>query len=97
MRKNNVYAHIQDLTHGNKKKVDRVVWSLQGRLEHGRISFNKQEDWDEFKDQLIMFPTAGVHDDLVDALSYVDQLAIVSYQQDYEQDEYEVLDPISGY
>lgn len=97
MRKNNVYAHIQDLTHGNKKKVDRVVWSLQGRLEHGRISFNKQEDWDEFKDQLIMFPTAGVHDDLVDALSYVDQLAIVSYQQDYEQDEWEPIDITAGF
>lgn len=97
MRKNNIYAHIQDLTHGNKKKTDRVVWSLQGRLEHGRITFNEDEDWSEFEDQLIMFPTAGVHDDLVDALSYVDQLAIVSYQQDYEEDEYEILDPISGY
>lgn len=97
MRKNNIYAHIQDLTHGNKKKTDRVVWSLQGRLEHGRITFNEDEDWSEFEDQLIMFPTSGVHDDLVDALSYVDQLAVTSYQQDYEEDEYEVLDPISGY
>ncbi len=97
MRKNNIYAHIQDLTHGNKKKTDRVVWSLQGRLEHGRISFNEDEDWEEFQDQLVMFPTSGVHDDLVDALSYVDQLAVTSYQQDYEEDEYEILDPISGY
>ena len=97
MRKNNIYAHIQDLTHGNKKKTDRVVWSLQGRLEHGRIKFNEDQDWEEFQDQLIMFPTAGVHDDLVDALSYVDQLAITSYQQDYEEDDYEILDPIAGY
>ena len=97
MRKNNIYAHIQDLTHGNKKKTDRVVWSLQGRLEHGRVRFNEEQDWDEFKDQLIMFPTTGVHDDLVDALSYADQLAITSYNADYEEDEYEILDPISGY
>ena len=97
MRKNNIYAHIQDLTHGNRKKTDRVVWSLQGRMEHGRISFNEEEDWDEFRDQLVMFPTAGVHDDLVDALSYVDQLAVTSYQQDYEEDDYQILDPISGY
>nr|QSE37426.1 MAG: terminase large subunit [Caudoviricetes sp.] len=97
MRKNNIYAHIQDLTHGNKKKTDRVVWSLQGRMEHGRIKFNEDEDWEEFRDQLLMFPTAGVHDDLVDALSYVDQLAITSYQQDYEEDEHLILDPISGY
>jgi phage terminase large subunit-like protein len=97
MRKNNIYAHIQDLTHGNKKKTDRVVWSLQGRLEHGRITFNEDEDWSEFEDQLIMFPTSGVHDDLVDALSYVDQLSIVSYQQDYEEDDWEAYDKISGY
>jgi hypothetical protein len=97
MRKNNIYSHIQDLTHGNKKKTDRVVWSLQGRMEHGRVSFNEDEDWGEFRDQLVMFPTAGVHDDLVDALSYIDQLAIANYNADYEEDEYEVLDPISGY
>ena len=97
MRKNNIYAHVQDLTHGNKKKTDRVVWSLQGRFEHGRISFNEDEDWQEFQDQLVMFPTVGVHDDLVDALSYVDQLAVTSYQQDYEDDEYQILDPIAGY
>ena len=97
MRKNNVYTHIHDLTHGNKKKTDRVVWSLQGRMEHGRVSFNEDEDWSEFKDQLIMFPTAGVHDDLVDALSYIDQLAVSTYQQNYEEDEYEVMDITAGY
>lgn len=97
MRKNNIYAHITDLTHGNKKKADRIVWSLQGRMEHGRVSFNEEEDWEEFKDQVVMFPTAGVHDDLVDALSYVDQLALTNYQQDYEEDEYIVLDKIAGY
>lgn len=97
MRKNNVYSHIHDLTHGNRKKADRVIWSLQGRMEHGRISFNEDEDWSEFRDQLVMFPTAGVHDDLVDALSYVDQLAISTYQQDYEDDDYEVFDVTAGY
>jgi phage terminase large subunit-like protein len=97
MRKNNVYSHIHDLTHGNKKKTDRIVWSLQGRFEHGRISLNKDGEWKEFIDQFLMFPTAGVHDDLVDSLSYVDQLAITSYQQDYDDDEYEPLDIISGF
>jgi hypothetical protein len=38
-----------------------------------------------------------VHDDLVDALSYVDQLAIANYNADYEDDGYEILDPIAGY
>jgi hypothetical protein len=97
MRKNNVYSHIHDLTHGNRKKSDRIVWALQGRMEHGRISFNKDEDWREFEDQLLMFPSTGVHDDLVDSLAYCDQLAITTYQQDYEDDEWEPLDTISGF
>ena len=100
MRKNNVYCHITDLTHGNKKKTDRVVWSLQGRFEHGMITLNDnldKSDWKEFIDQFLMFPTAGVHDDLIDSLSYIDQLAVTSYNTDYDDDEYEILDPISGY
>ena len=64
MRKNNVYSHISDLTHGNRKKADRVIWSLQGRFEHGRIILNNKEKWTEFVDQLLMFPSQGVHDDL---------------------------------
>jgi predicted phage terminase large subunit-like protein len=97
MRKNNVYFHIQDLTHGNKKKTERVAWALQGRFEHGRITLNEDENWDDFVDQLMQFPTANVHDDLVDALAYVDQLAVSNYAQDYEDDEYEAMDIISGY
>ena len=97
MRKYNTFAHIHELTHGNKKKTERVVWSLQGRMEHGKVSFNEDENWDIFKDQLLMFPTAGVHDDLVDALSYTDQLAVTTYQQDYEDEEYETYDVIAGY
>jgi hypothetical protein len=64
MRKNNVYSHIVDLTHGNRKKTDRIIWSLQGRFEHGRIVLNREEDWDVFVDQLLLFPSQGVHDDL---------------------------------
>lgn len=97
MRKNGVYAHVSDLTHGNRKKQDRIAWALQGRFEHGRIIFNEDNDWQEAWDQISMFPTAGLHDDLVDALSYVDQLAVTSYNQDYEDDEYEIMDTIAGY
>jgi hypothetical protein len=97
MRKNNVYFHIMDLTHGNKKKTERVAWALQGRFEHGRITLNEDEDWDEFVDQLMQFPTANVHDDLVDALAYIDQMVVSNYNQDYDEDDYEVLDVISGY
>ena len=97
MRKYNTFSHIHDLTHGNKKKTDRIVWALQGRFEHGRIVLNEDGDFEDFKEQLLLFPTAGVHDDLPDALSYIDQLCVTNYQSDYEEDEWEVLDPIAGF
>jgi phage terminase large subunit-like protein len=96
MRKYNVYCHIEDLTHGNKKKTDRVIWALQGRFEHGKIVLNEEEDFDEFVDQLLMFPSKGVHDDLPDALSYMDQLAVTSYFEDESTDEWQPIDVISG-
>ena len=96
MRKSNIYAHIIDLTHGNKKKSDRIIWSLQGRFEHGRIVLNKDEDWTEFLDQLLMFPSQGVQDDLPDSLSYIDQLSITSYFEADDEDEWQPLDIISG-
>ena len=96
MRKNNVYSHIVDLTHGNKKKADRIIWALQGRFEHGRIVLNSEQDWDDFIDQLLMFPARGVHDDLPDALSYIDQLAVTTYFEDVGEDEWQPIDVISG-
>jgi hypothetical protein len=96
MRKNNIYAHIVDLTHGNKKKSDRIIWALQGRFEHGRIILNSEENWDDFVDQLLMFPSNGVHDDLPDSLSYIDQLAVTSYFEESDEDEWKPVDIISG-
>jgi predicted phage terminase large subunit-like protein len=96
MRKNNVYAHIVDLTHGNRKKADRIIWALQGRFEHGRIVLNSEADWDDFVDQLLLFPAQGVHDDLPDALSYVDQLAVTSYMEEDDSEDWEPMDVISG-
>ena len=96
MRKNNVFAHIEPLTHGNRKKEERIIWSLQGRMEHGRVILNQEEDWDEFKDQLLMFPSKGVHDDLPDSLSYIDQMVATSYRGSDDDYEYEPLDVISG-
>jgi hypothetical protein len=96
MRKNNTFAHIVDLTHGNRKKADRIIWALQGRFEHGRIVLNSEEDWDEFVDQLILFPAQGVHDDLPDSLSYIDQLAVTSYMEEDDNEDWQPIDIISG-
>jgi hypothetical protein len=38
-----------------------------------------------------------VHDDLIDALAYIDQIGITEFTDMVEDDEYEALDPISGY
>lgn len=97
MRKNNIYSHVQALTHGNQNKNDRIVWALQGMFEHGRVILNEEEKWDQFKDEYLMFPTQNVHDDLIDALSMVNQLVVTNYlSKDDEQEEYEPLDIISG-
>ena len=97
MKANQRYFRVDELTHGNQKKIDRVVWGLQGRFENGQVTLNKGEWNTEFCDQLFQFPNPLVHDDLIDALAYVDQLAKVSYYVDFEEDDFEVLDPITGY
>jgi hypothetical protein len=34
---------------------------------------------------------------LIDALSYIDQIAIAEYTSDYEEDDYTPMDAVSGY
>lgn len=97
MKQRNTFFSVVELTHGSKRKYDRIVWALQGRFEHGRITLNKGEWNTEFLDQLFNFPNQGVHDDLVDALAYIEQIATISYATDLEMEEAEVLDIISGY
>ena len=98
MRRHNRYFRVELLTHGNKKKTDRIVWALQGRLEHGRITFNTGEWNSTFLDQLFQFPSELTHDDLVDALAYVDQLAEVAYPGVFQEtDDWEAMDDYTGY
>ena len=97
MKRNGRFFRVEELTHGNKKKTDRVMWALQGRFENGYISIKKAEWNNRFLDQLFQFPDPLTHDDLIDALAYIDQLAQVAYHYDYEIDEHEVLDVIAGY
>ena len=91
------FFRVEELTHGNKKKTDRVMWALQGRFENGYVTLNKGEWNARFLDQLFQFPDPLTHDDLVDALAYIDQLANVTYDYDYEIDNHEILDVVAGY
>jgi hypothetical protein len=43
-----------------------------------------------------MYPSEGVHDDLPDALSYIDQMAITSYFEQEDSDDWEPMDVIAG-
>ena len=93
------FFHVELLTHGNQKKNDRVMWALQGRFENGFISLNKGEWNMRFLDQLFQFPDPLTHDDLVDSLAYIDQLADVAYYnlEDYYDDTWVPVDDMAGY
>lgn len=98
MKQHQRFFRIYELTHGNKNKTDRIVWSLQGNFEHGRIRINKG-DWNiQFLDQLFQFPNPLVHDDAVDSLAYIAQLAEIAYGIDHlSYEEVETIDAIAGY
>tara|TARA_R100000329_G_scaffold78894_2_gene67637 strand:- start:4611 stop:5891 length:1281 start_codon:yes stop_codon:yes gene_type:complete len=97
MRVRGRWINITDVTHGGKKKQDRIVWALQGRMEHGKIKFRKA-DWNhEFISQMLDFPSPLSHDDLLDSLAYIDQVSVADYASSIEIDEWEPLDTVSGY
>lgn len=99
MRRLSVYPRIVDLTHGGKKKTERIMWSLQGRLENHRLYFKKGASYVKtLTDQLLDFPNPVVHDDLIDALSYIDQISTTGYFMDeFETETFTELDLIAGY
>lgn len=98
MRSTHRVFRIDLLSHGNQKKQDRILWALQGKFEHKRINL-KRGDWNTtFVDEASAFPSQLVHDDLIDALSYIDQVAKTPYASDLEyNDDYEPIDSIAGY
>jgi len=97
MRTRGTWVNLTDVTHGGKRKQDRIVWSLQGRFEHGKIKFRKA-DWNHhFITQMLDFPSPLSHDDLLDSLAYIDQVSVADFAQQIEVDEWEPLDTVSGY
>ena len=97
MRVRNRWLNITDVTHGGKRKQDRIVWALQGRLEHGKIKFRK-DNWNHaFISQMLDFPSSLSHDDLLDSLAYIDQVSVADFAQSIEVDEWEPMDTVAGY
>lgn len=97
MRRFNRYVTPEPLKHGGAKKSDRITGSLQGRAERGRIKLLKGDWNDEFLSEAADFPDPLSHDDLLDAVSYVDQLAVTNYYTDADYEEWTPMDLESGY
>jgi predicted phage terminase large subunit-like protein len=98
MRRKGRVFRIEQLTHGNNKKEDRVAWALEGRFANGLIQLKKAEWNDRFVDEAANFPSTLVHDDLLDALSYCDQVAQIAYLDGIElADEWEPIDAVASF
>lgn len=97
MSRLNTYPHIVETTHGNQKKTERVAWALEGRFEHGRIFFSHDETIKQLEEQLLDFPNPLAHDDLVDALAYIDQVAKTDFDpDDGEEEDWEELETMGA-
>jgi phage terminase large subunit-like protein len=98
MRRLNVYPYVTELSHGNQKKYDRIVWALQGRLEQGRLTFSPGEYLPKLTDQMLDFPNPLAHDDMIDSLAYIDQIAVTPYDMKITDgvEQWEPLDSVTG-
>ena len=62
MKRYGFFFRVEELTHGNQKKTDRIMWALQGRFEHGLIRIKRAEWNSKFLDEIFQFPDP-THDD----------------------------------
>ncbi len=101
MKAVNFFPEVVPLHHGGKKKVDRIMWALAGRLEKGRMTFDLAAPWlSHFLEQYSDFPNPLARDDLIDALAYVDQMSDDSFEDIATLDEessWEPIDAEAGY
>lgn len=92
-----IFPRIEPVTHGKTNKAERIQWALQGRFEKGRVSLAKGPWNTKFIEQFLDFPNPQAHDDLVDALAYIDQVAVPMFAEEFETNDYEPMDMVAGY
>lgn len=97
MMRLNTFFNVEPLTHGNQRKTDRIAWALQGRAEKGRIQLLKGKWNAAFIEQACDFPSTTAHDDLIDAVAYIDQIADPYFGGPQFIDNWMPLDEVSGY
>jgi predicted phage terminase large subunit-like protein len=75
MPRRNIFFEIVDLKADSQKEVR--IKTLQPRFKTGTIWFEENADYlSELETELLSFPK-GIHDDLIDALAYADQIVEV--------------------
>lgn len=104
MKRMSVFYNVEPLSHRNQKKQDRIEWALSGRHEKRRLILNDDPEgmfrpWvDRLLEEAADFPDPLAHDDLLDALAYVDQLGETVFLDDFNTDipEWEPVDDYAG-
>lgn len=97
MRMYGIFPRIEAVTHGKANKSERIQWALQGRFEKGRVTL-AEGPWNvQFVEEFLDFPNPQAHDDLVDALAYIDQVAVPVFVEEFDTPDYEPLDMVAGY
>jgi phage terminase large subunit-like protein len=91
------YFNVEPLSHGNQRKTDRIAWALQGRAEKGRLQLLKGGWNREFLEQAEDFPSVLTHDDLIDAVAYIDQIAEPWFGGPEVIETWSPLDDVAGY
>lgn len=73
MRRRNLFFTITELKASKQKEIR--IKALEPRFKAGLVHFPDIADWlTELESELLMFPR-GKHDDLIDALAYMEQIA----------------------
>ena len=69
-------------------------------MEQGRLTFAPGDYLKKITEQLLDFPNPMSHDDMIDSLAYIDQIAVTPYDmrlsENNDTEEWEPLDSISG-
>lgn len=73
-RRRGIFVPIMGVRADNQKSKEMRILGLTPRFEFGRV-FLKQ-GMNDLMDELLKFPR-GKHDDLLDSLAYIDQIAVV--------------------
>jgi hypothetical protein len=92
-----IFFPVDELSHGNQKKADRIEWALQGLADKGRITLAPGEWNAKFLQEAMDFPSTIAQNDLLDAVSYTNQIALPFYgEEEFSVDTWNPLDKVVG-